>query len=293
MGKYREHRLRSVGSTQEQEIILEQALPTGSFFGELLNHYKADGFLLHEVAYSPHLEIPCHTHTNAYFAFVLSGFYTETYGQQRRTCQPTTLIFHPAGEAHADRFADQRGHLVNLELTAPTLERWREHAPVVNRSIEWKGGELTWLATRLYSEFRQRDTASALAMEGLVLEILAGASRSSLLPSGSEPRWLGQIERRLQDEFVTPASVEQMAHDVDVHPVHLARVFRHRHHCTIGEYVRRLRVEAARRPLCDPEITLADIALTTGFVDQSHFARSFKSITGMTPGQYRAVHRSP
>lgn len=270
---------------------MEQMLSAGSFFGDPLNRYRTDGFLLHEVAYKPHLEIPRHIHANAYFAFVLHGVYTETYGQRQRVCEPATLIFHPPGEAHADRFAGERGHLLNLELTVPTLERWREHAPVANDSVEWAGGELTWLAARLYSEFRHRDVASSLAMEGLVLEILAGASRNSLPRSDSEPRWLRQIEQRLRDQFLTPPSVDEMARDVDVHPVHLARVFRHRRRCTIGEYVRRLRVEAACRQLCDSETALSAIALDAGFADQSHFSRTFKSITGMTPGQYRAIHR--
>jgi len=37
----------------------------------------------------------------------------------------------------------------------------------------------------------------------------------------------------------------------------------------------------------NPSISLAQVALETGFYDQAHFIRQFQKITGQTPGQYR------
>jgi transcriptional regulator GlxA family with amidase domain len=63
------------------------------------------------------------------------------------------------------------------------------------------------------------------------------------------------------------------------------RVFR----ATVGEYVRRLRVDAAQRMLTNSDISLAQIALETGFADQSHLTRVFRRATGLTPKLYRAL----
>jgi len=76
-----------------------------------------------------------------------------------------------------------------------------------------------------------------------------------------------------------------------VHVVHLARVFRRFHGCTVGEYLRRLRIERAIEELRSTNKPLADIAGNSGFSDQSHFCRAFKLTVGMTPGQYRKSHR--
>src|SRR5262249_21772677 len=76
---------------------------------------------------------------------------------------------------------------------------------------------------------------------------------------------------------------EAVAAAVGIHPVHLARVFRYHFGATLGDYVRRLRVEFAARQLITTEETLAGIALAAGFSDQSHFTRTFKRQTGMTP----------
>jgi len=57
------------------------------------------------------------------------------------------------------------------------------------------------------------------------------------------------------------------------------------HRCTIGECIRRLRVERACRQLSSSDESLATIAANTGFSDQSHFSRTFKRLVGMTQAQ--------
>jgi AraC family transcriptional regulator len=76
-----------------------------------------------------------------------------------------------------------------------------------------------------------------------------------------------------------------------VHPVHLARTFRRYYHCSPGEYVRRLRLESATRELCASDASLIEIALAAGYCDQSHFSKSFKRHTGMSPARFRASCR--
>jgi AraC-like DNA-binding protein len=68
-------------------------------------------------------------------------------------------------------------------------------------------------------------------------------------------------------------------------------VFRHHVGCSIGEYLRRRRIRRAERLLAEPAMSVAAIALETGFCDQSHFTRVFKRATGMTPGAYRRLAR--
>ena len=74
-----------------------------------------------------------------------------------------------------------------------------------------------------------------------------------------------------------------------MHPVHLAREFRRFQRCTIGEYIRQLRIERACRQLHASDEPLATIASAVGFSDQSHFSRTFKRLIGMTPAGYRAT----
>jgi AraC family transcriptional regulator len=86
--------------------------------------------------------------------------------------------------------------------------------------------------------------------------------------------------------------LNHLAQTVGIHPVHLAREFRRFFQCTMGEYVRRLRVESACQEIIKAELPLSEIALKYGFYDQSHFTNIFKQLTGMTPAHYKSVFNS-
>jgi AraC family transcriptional regulator len=81
----------------------------------------------------------------------------------------------------------------------------------------------------------------------------------------------------------------ELAADVSVHPVHLARAFRKRYLCSVGDYIRKLRIEAACHALLNSDTAIAEIALRSGFSDQSHLCRTLKQYTGMSPRHFRRV----
>ena len=56
---------------------------------------------------------------------------------------------------------------------------------------------------------------------------------------------------------------------------------------TFASYVRRLRVERARRLLDTTDYEISQIAYQTGFSSQSHFQNVFKHLTGETPREWR------
>jgi transcriptional regulator GlxA family with amidase domain len=67
-------------------------------------------------------------------------------------------------------------------------------------------------------------------------------------------------------------TLTDIAGQVRVHPVHLARAFRKRYTYRIGDFIRKLRVEAACSELLQSDAPIAEIAARTGFTDQSHLS---------------------
>lgn len=176
-----------------------------------------------------------------------------------------------------------------IEVPPAWLERLREYSSLPDMSVDLGGGELVWLATRLYREYRRMDACSTLAVEGLVLEMLALAGRGRIVDEKSRPVWLPPAVDLLRARFREYLTLNEIAADVGVHPFHLSRVFRRFQQQTPGEYVHRLRVQFACERLTDPGADLATIALESGFADQSHMTRVFKQVTGTTPGAFRAA----
>jgi AraC family transcriptional regulator len=136
------------------------------------------------------------------------------------------------------------------------------------------------------------DTASELAIEANILEMLVLASRARAQKTpGAPPPWLQRVHGILHDRLSEHICLSWLAEVACVHVGHLARVFREYYGCSIGEYVRQLRVEAACQDLSRSNKPISAIAATAGFYDQAHFTNVFKTHVGVTPGQFRASHR--
>ncbi len=266
-------------------------LLSGRWYGDTLSKDSVAGLTLTETVYNSNLKLPQHSHEQAYFCLVLKGMYTESYGRQARTCKTATLIFHPADEPHADHFhSDSR--CFNIQMNEEWIERMREHPIVLHEPKDFQGGLLPHLAMRLYDEFRKADELSSLIVEGLALEMMGEASRNLAKKSNSvPPRWLIEARHLLDEHFAERLTLREQAEGVGVHPIHLAREFRRFYHCTVGDYVRQLRIEFACTKLVQSDLPLSEIALASGFFDQSHFTRTFKQLTGKTPQAYRASLR--
>lgn len=260
--------------------------------GEVVKSTSLSTLTLTETIYPAELILPGHAHPDDYFCFVLQGDFTEFYEGKSRVCSLSTLIFHPAGETHADNFHTP-ARCFNIQPDVFWLGRIRQNSPVLNSPATFRDGFLAQLALRLYKEFCRLDELSALVIEGLALEILGETARRSTSSSRKQPpRWLVQARELLREHFYENYSLAEIAETVGVHETHLAREFRRYYGNTLGEYVRERRIEFACHRLSDSDASLVEIALTAGFFDQSHFARTFKLQTGLTPNQYRMNFRS-
>ncbi len=63
-------------------------------------------------------------------------------------------------------------------------------------------------------------------------------------------------------------------------------------HLTPQHYIRKLRVRMACRALVFTDKPLAEVAIDSGFADQSHLGHEFRRLTGRTPRGYREHYRA-
>ena len=262
------------------------------FFGTRTRCEGAE-FALSESVYPAGFKMPSHTHGPAYLSLVLKGAYTETCAKRSCTRTASTIIFHPPDEPHAVDFHNAEVRIFRIEVKSRWLEQARKSVDLPEYSTDFHGGFIGLLFNRLHGEFQQTDASSVLAIEGLMLEIIAEISRHQISNANqNSPRWLEQARAILRERISDPPSFQSLAKAVGVHPVYLAREFRRRYHCTLGEYLRQLRIERACSEISRSNAPLCEIAAVAGFYDQSHFSNSFKRYTGMTPAEYRGVLRS-
>ena len=259
-----------------------------SFIKRVLPQCEASGWLLTESRYPPLFRMSSHQHENAYFGTVLQGSYSERSRSKSHVYDHSTPVLNPAGYVHSVHFHDAPTRIFRVELKSQTVSRVRQFSKVLDSLEELNTTSVFALMTRLYKEFLEPDDVTPLAIEGLILEVLAEASRSLSRSDVGSPPWLKRAQEFLHSNFAKPFCLDDVATAAGVHPVDLAREFRRRYRTTLGEYTRRLRVEAACRALSATDAPLSEIAASLGFSDQSHMGKHFKRLTGFTPAQYRA-----
>jgi AraC family transcriptional regulator len=267
------------------------SLKSVAFSGRELQRRQFAGFAVFESLYRSNQNIPKHFHEQTYVSVVLRGSYTEQCGQTVWDCETGQTILHTAGESHSDRFHRGGGHVLNLELFPSFVTRLCEcdGVRVDNRAL-FRSAYAMQLGLRLHKEVASHDPSSALAIEGLTMELLAEVFRQR--ETGQKSRgcdWLDTVTEILHARLQESLTLSELASSVRVHPVHLARAFRKRYLCSVGDYLRRLRIEAACRALLNSATPIVEIALRSGFSDQSHLCRTLKQYTGMSPRHFRQV----
>jgi AraC family transcriptional regulator len=217
-----------------------------------------------------------------YVAVVIHGAMEKTFGGGRFFGAGSALTM-AAGARHGARFGRQGATIVIVKAR----EASSDLACSIDRFVELRGGGLSWLARRLAAELRASDAAAPLAVEGIALELYAAATRESTQPPRRSPPWLDAAEEILRARSGECVGLSELAIELGVPSVQVARVFRARHGISVGEYGRRLRIEWAAGELARGDRALAEIAVEAGFADQSHFTRLFKRYLGTTPARYR------
>ncbi len=268
-----------------------EKLRPGSLQGRVTKSLKVSDFILTEAAYQARSRLPPHAHERSYFCFVLHGTYTERYGRREILCKPSTVTFRASDEPHEALLHDVDSRVFVVEISPRWIETLRADSLSLKSANEFCGGATPRICARLNREFHKTDTAAKLAIEGLAIELLAEASRQPSTRVRTAPPWLKQAREMIVDHFPETLQLTQIADAVGVHPVYLATAFREKFGVTIGEFVRKLRIEHACNELIQGDLPLAAIAHQAGFVDQSHFSKVFKLYVGTTPAKYRREFR--
>lgn len=91
----------------------------------------------------------------------------------------------------------------------------------------------------------------------------------------------------IQCHFVHNIQMQDLCELVNISPQHLCRIFKKCSGMRPVEYILRVRIDAARELLANTDHEITQIADWCGFQNDNYFWKTFKKITGLTPGEYR------
>lgn len=96
------------------------------------------------------------------------------------------------------------------------------------------------------------------------------------------------IKEYLDSLFLEKVTLEQLERASGLNKFHIIRSFKEAFTIPPHAYQTLLRINYAKKELCKYR-QLAEVAVESGFYDQSHFVKVFKSYTGTTPDRYQKL----
>lgn len=238
---------------------------------------------------------PRHLHEEYIIGIIVQGVEEINYRGATYAAPSGSLILINPGEPHSNYSINEHGFTYRMFYPSVRLLKQinfdmtgKEDEPIFSAPVIEQSDMFNLL---LHLHIKLGQTNSALEQESEFISAMAQLiARHSLtgingLPAVSQHRSVKIAREYLEACYTENFSLRQLASVSGISPFHLLRTF----HAEIGlppfEYQNQLRISQAKKLLRDGW-SIADTAVETGFVDQSHLTKHFKRIVGITPGKY-------
>ncbi len=159
---------------------------------------------------------------------------------------------------------------------------------------EPKTGQIIY--TMLRQLLNEQETPSVYDMEymhSLLNLLLLTVIRDVHTPVKTEKtNRINEVIQYIHKNYHQDINLDQLAQNFYISPYYLCREFKRYTNSTIIQYVNITRIMNAQRKMMETDCNITEISRATGFSNITHFNRVFKKIAGMTPSQYRKLHKN-
>lgn len=193
----------------------------------------------------------------------------------------------------------QTFHLsLSRELFARTAEEVVDH-DLAHLSLAGRTGFqdplLTQIGFTLWRELEEHaptgklyaQTAAQMLAVHLLRHYTSVGERIKEPAQGLTPQQMRRLTDFVQAHLGQELSLEALARQTGFSPYYFARLFRQTTGASPHQFVMQQRIEHAQQLLKKTDTPLAQVALESGFANQSHLTHAFKRYLGLTPRAYR------
>lgn len=219
-------------------------------------------------------------------------------GQARRHLQvPGDIHIVPLG--HSATWEDDRPtQYLGVSLT-PSLMYLAADEMHVNLDrfslplqMQLRDEKIEHIALAIKAELEEQDRHDRVCAEGLGLVLAAqllrgGRAHSTRVPRGLTHRQEQRVKDFIGQNLTKDFSLTELAAVTGISPSHFRVLFKQTVGLPVHKYVIKCRVEYAVELLSKGRVKLSDVALNSGFADQSHMSRCMRRVIGLTPAEVR------
>lgn len=275
---------------------------------DILSFYNSDrSFYINNKIYEDHTSMPNnHFHKFYEIYYLLSGERYYFIKDRTYLIKKGDLVLINKNDLHKTYDAGSSEHqrilinfsesfITNMSNQSDDILKtlFLENSPVSSFTID-EQLHIENLLMKITSEIEHKYSGYEFYLQGIFFQLLVVFLRyrenkirtkhEELNPMHSK---IFQIVKFINNNYHEPLSLPYISERFYISPYYLSRIFKETTGFTFVEYVNSIRIQQAQRLLSETKLNVTIIAEKTGFDSTAHFGRVFKSITGLSPLNYK------
>ncbi|CAM3583173.1 AraC family transcriptional regulator [Flavobacterium chungbukense] len=257
------------------------------YLGNTKNIFNThEGLAVVETEYQNKVYEGWHSHNNAHITLFLNGGTTEKRKNFSETVGPGSLLFYHSDELHLNQNTLFPSRNINIEIEEHFLKELEINETIIEKSVQ--NTALTkFLILKIFKETQTADSFSNDTIRMLFSQLFN--SNNHLERFEKSPFWVKSLNELLNDCWNENPNLNDLAQLLHLNPITISKHFPKYFGCTLGEYMRRIKINRSLSLIQSSPANLTEIALQCGFSDQSHFIRTFKTQTGFLPKEFQKL----
>lgn len=263
-----------------------QELKKGNYSGHINKSWALQNYTISIIHYNPEEELKgLHYHENPHLCMVVQGADVEQRNGHSYARKSGDVFFYHAGESHQSIKQLKTKKSLIIEFDNSFLNMHDLDESEMAKRLK-SNNYVNFQLLKIIHELEFANSLNDLSIESAVYNLFCSSTKNY---QGDLPKWNAMVLEILREKWDTNISLEFLSNQIKLHPVTISKYFSLYNGCSLGEYVRKVRIENSLPLIKNTEMKLVEIAYHCGFADQSHFIRTFKEITGFSPYKFRRL----
>lgn len=258
-----------------------------TYLGTTKNIFNTQqGIAVVETEYQKKVFEGWHSHNNAHITLFLKGGTTEKRKNSSQTLGPGSLLFYHSDELHLNQNTLFPSRNINIEIEENLLKELQINEAIIEKSVQ-NSAMAKFLILKIFKESQSADIFTNDNVTMLFSQL--SQTNNHIEHYEKSPFWVKSLNELLNDCWNENPNLKDLAQVLNLNPITISKHFPKYFGCTLGEYMRRIKINRSLSLIQSAESNLTEISLYCGFADQSHFIRTFKNQTGFLPKQFQKL----
>lgn len=257
-------------------------LENNTFLGKTSKKFNTNYGTISLVDYKNKVSEEWHYHENIHLSLILQGGNLESRKKEDLQVSTGQILLYDEGELHCNKYTTFPSKNLNIELSNDFFNQ--NEIKFDSQKLTNKNTFSSYLKlVNIYHELNLYDSYTSDSIEIILYDLFSNNLNRS------KPNWLKNLIEIIEDRWNEFIPLNELAYLLNVHPVTISKYFRKYLNCTLGDYMRIVKLKRAFYFLLNSKELITQIAFTCGFSDQSHMTKVFKSYVGFTPKEIRLL----